>query len=91
MSLPSYKRDPVGDVETWRNNAAIQPSPFRQNQMMGGDRRSRGPLQYYPVRRKTIFDKYPRASTAGVVIVFLTIYTSFKYDALQSFLNRSEK
>ena len=88
MSLPSYKRDPVGEVESWRNTGVVQPSPYRQNQLMGADRRARGPLQYYPVRKKTVFDKYPRAAAAGGVVAFLTIYTGFKYDALQSHLKR---
>ena len=76
MSLPSYKRDAVGQVESRMNTyGSDQPSPFRQNQLVSGDRRASSPLQRYPIQNKTLYDKYPRACKAAVVVTFLALYT----------------
>ena len=75
--LPSYKRDATGHVESWRTHGTqnLEPSPFRQNQMMTGDLKKRTPLQYYTTKQRTVLDKHPRACFAVVTASFLGVYT----------------
>merc|ERR1712165_104344 len=82
MSLPSYKRDPLGETESLRvGGSYLQPTPFRANQMMQQDKKMRGPLQRYQLPSPRIWEKYHRACAALAIGTFIFVYAGFKYDA----------
>ena len=76
MSLPSYKKDPVGEIESLRvGGRELQPTPFRANQMMQQDRRKRGPLQRYEIPPVKSWQKHHRALSALAIGSFIIVYT----------------
>ena len=77
MSLPSYKRDPVGEVETYRGGRDLQPTPFRANQLMQQDKNKRGPLQRYELPTPKFWHKHSRALSAVAIGSFIIIYTGW--------------
>merc|ERR1712110_774032 len=84
MSLPSYKKDPLGEVEGYRGGRDVQPTPFRANQLIQQDKNKRGPLQRYELPTPKFWHKHSRALTAMALGSFIIIYTGFKIDAFNS-------
>ena len=76
MTLPSYKKDPLGEVENYRvGSRQLQPTPFRANQMMQQDQRKKSPLQHYEVPEPKFWYKYHRALSALAIGTFIFVYT----------------
>ena len=76
MTLPSYKKDPLGEVENYRvGSRQLQPTPFRANQMMQQDQRKKSPLQRYEVPEPKFWHKYHRALSALAIGTFIFVYT----------------
>ena len=76
MSLPSYKRDPVGEVESYRGGD-VQPTPFRANQLLQQDRGKRGPLQRYEIPTPKFWHKHSKALSAMAIGSFILLYTGW--------------
>merc|ERR1712062_258074 len=77
MSLPSYKKDPVGQVESYRGGRDAQPSPFRANQLLQQDKGKRGPLQRYELPTPKFWHTHYRALSALAIGSFIIIYTGW--------------
>ena len=76
MTLPSYKKDPLGEVENYRvGSRQLQPTPFRANQMMQQDQRKKSPLQHYEVPEPKFWHKHHRALSALAIGTFIFVYT----------------
>ena len=84
MSLPSYKRDPVGEVETYRGGRDLQPTPFRANQLMQQDKSKSGPLQRYELPTPKFWHKHSRALSAVAIGSFIIIYTGWVWVIMQT-------
>ena len=92
MSLPSYKRDPLGETESLRVGASdLQPTPFRANQMMQQDKKMRGPLQRYQLPSPRIWEKYHRACAALAIGTFIFVYAGQEFSAVPSVLVKLTK
>ena len=77
MSLPSYKKDPLGEIESYNTSRDVQPTPFRANQLIQQDRAKRGPLQRYNLPKQTFWHKHSRALSATAIGAFIIIYTGW--------------